>query len=57
MNRLRLHVIACPGFQQELEILAAGAKTEVTFRHLEMGLHEGPAENLRAALQGATRRD
>ena len=50
MNRLRLHVIACPVFQRELEMLAAGAKTEVTFRHLEMGLHEGPAENLRSAL-------
>ena len=53
MNRLRLHVIACPVFQRELEMLAAGAKTEVTFRHLEMGLHEGSTENLRAALQGA----
>ena len=53
MNRLRLHVIACPVFQRELEMLAAGAKTEVTFQHLEMGLHEGSAENLRAALQGA----
>jgi hypothetical protein len=28
MNRLRLHVIACPVFQRELEMLAAGAKTE-----------------------------
>jgi hypothetical protein len=53
MNRLRLHVIACPVFQRELEMLATGAKTEVTFRHLEMGLHEGPTENLRSALQGA----
>src|ERR1035441_8994283 len=53
MNRLRLHVIACPVFQRELEMLAAGAKTEVTFRHLEMGLHEDPTENLRSALQGA----
>ena len=53
MNRLRLHVIACPVFQRELEMLAAGAKTEVTLWHLEMGLHEGPTENLRSALQGA----
>jgi len=53
MNRLRLHVIACPVFQRELEILAARAKTGVTFRHLEMGLHEGSTENLRAAIQGA----
>ncbi len=53
MNHLRLHVIACPVFQRELEMLAAGAKAEVTFQHLEMGLHERSAENLRAALQGA----
>jgi hypothetical protein len=53
MSRLRLHVIACPVFQRELELLAAGAKTEVTFRHLEMGLHEGSGETLRAALQSA----
>jgi hypothetical protein len=53
MSRLRLHVIACPVFQRELEMLAANAKNIVTFRHLEMGLHEGSAENLRAALQTA----
>ncbi len=53
MSRLRLHVIACPVFQRELELLAASARTSVTFRHLEMGLHEGAAENLRAALQNA----
>ena len=53
MNRLRLHVIACPVFQRELEALAAGAKTEITFKHLEMGLHEGSGEDLRAALQSA----
>lgn len=53
MSRLRLHVIACPVFQRELELLAADAKTLVTFRHLEMGLHEGSAENLRTALQTA----
>jgi hypothetical protein len=53
MNRLRLHVIACPVFQRELELLAATAKTDVTFRNLEMGLHEGSAENLRAAIQRA----
>jgi hypothetical protein len=53
MNRLRLHVIACPVFQRELELLATHAKTVVTFRHLDMGLHEGSTENLRAALQAA----
>jgi hypothetical protein len=53
MPRLRLHVIACPVFQRELELLAAGAKNIITFRHLEMGLHEGSGENLRAGLQDA----
>jgi hypothetical protein len=53
MNRLRLHVVACPVFQRELEMLAAGAKTELTFRHLEMGLHEGSGSDLRDALQRA----
>jgi hypothetical protein len=51
MNRLRLHVVACPVFQRELELLAAGAKTDLTFRHLEMGLHEGNGTDLRKALQ------
>jgi len=53
MSRLRLHIIACAVFQRELEMLAAEATTELTFRQLDMGLHEGPAENLRTALQGA----
>jgi hypothetical protein len=53
MSRLRLNVIACAVFQRELEALAAGAKTDLTFRQLDIGLHEGPAENLRTALQGA----
>jgi len=53
MNRLRLHVIACPVFQRELALLAAEVETEVTFRHLEMGLHEGSGNDLRAALQNA----
>ncbi len=53
MNRLRLLVIACPVFQREIELLAVAAKTFVATRWLEMGLHEQPAENLRAALQGA----
>jgi hypothetical protein len=53
MSRLRLHVIACPVFQRELEALAAEVGTSVTTQHLEMGLHEGSADNLRAALQAA----
>jgi len=53
MSRLRLHVIACPVFQRELELLAAEANTAVTFRHLEMGLHEGGADDLRSSLQAA----
>ena len=53
MRRLRLHVIACPVFQRELELLARRAKTEPVLRHLDMGLHEGSAEGLRTALQAA----
>jgi hypothetical protein len=51
MSRLRLHVIACPVFQREIELLAARAATMITTRQLEMGLHERPGEHLRAALQ------
>ena len=53
MSRLRLHLIACPVFQRELEVLAAEAGTIVTANHLDMGLHEGTAKNLRDALQAA----
>lgn len=53
MSRLRLHVIACPVFQRELELLAPSARTDVTFNHLEMGLHQGSAQDLRTALQNA----
>lgn len=53
MNCLRLHVIACPVFQRELELLAAEAGTDLTFRHLDMGLHEGSGGDLRVALQQA----
>jgi Protein of unknown function (DUF1638) len=51
MNRLRLHVIACPVFRRELELLAAEEKTVATFQHLEMGLHEGSVADLHTALQ------
>jgi len=50
---MKLHVIACPVFQRELELLAAEVKTTLTFHHLEMGLHEGSGDDLRKALQGA----
>jgi hypothetical protein len=53
MSRLRLHVIACRVFDQELTVLAAGAKTEAQIRYLEIGLHERTAEYLHVALQGA----
>jgi hypothetical protein len=53
MSQLRLHVIACPVFQRELTLLAPAAQTRVTSQYLEMGLHEGSAKNLRAALQHA----
>lgn len=53
MSQLRVMVIACPVFQREIELLAADAKTAVATRWLEMGLHEQPHENLRAALQAA----
>jgi hypothetical protein len=51
MDRLRLTVIACSSLRPELEMLAAEAKTSITFRHLEMGLHERSAAALRDALQ------
>jgi hypothetical protein len=53
MDRLRLTVIACSSLRPELEMLAAEAKTAVTFRHLEMGLHERSAGALHGALQSA----
>jgi Protein of unknown function (DUF1638) len=53
VNCLRLHVVACQVFQRELELLAASAKHVLTFRHLELGLHEGSGANLREALQQA----
>ena len=53
MDRLRLHVVACPSLRPELEMLAAEAKAAITFRHLEMGLHERSAGALHDALQCA----
>jgi len=53
MDRLRLTVVACSSLRPELEMLAAEAKTAVTFRHLEMGLHARSAGALREALQSA----
>ncbi len=54
MDRLRLHVVACPSLRPELEMLAAEAKAAITFRHLEMGLHERSAGALH---DGVTMRD
>lgn len=53
MSRLRLHVVACKVFDQELGVLAADAKTEVRIQYLEIGLHTGTAEQHRVALQSA----
>jgi len=53
MGRMRLTVIACSSLRPELEMLAADAKTAVTFRHLEMGLHQRSAGALHDALQSA----
>jgi hypothetical protein len=53
MDRLRLTVIACSSLRPELEMLAAEAKTAVTFRYLEMGLHQRSAGALHDELQSA----
>ena len=53
MDRLRLTVIACSSLRPELEMLAAEAKTAITLRHLEMGLHQRSANALHNALQSA----
>ena len=53
MARLRLHVIACPSLQPELEMLAAESGNELTFRHLDMALHQRSAVALHDALQQA----
>src|SRR5260370_34902837 len=53
MSRLRLYVITRPIFQRELELLVAGAKSIVTFRHFDVSLRECSAGNVRVALQGA----
>ena len=53
MDRLRLTVIACSSLRPELEMLAAEAKTAITLRHLEMGLHQRSASALHGALQSA----
>jgi hypothetical protein len=53
MTRLRLHVVACPSLQPELEMLAAEAGAAVALHPLEMGLHEKSATALHEALQAA----
>jgi hypothetical protein len=56
MQRLRLTLIACPSMQPELEMLAARSGTVVSFRPLEMGLHEknAAAAALQEAVDAAT---
>lgn len=49
----RLHVIACPSLQPDLLLLAAEVESQIIFGHLENGLHERPAGELRHALQTA----
>lgn len=47
----RLSVIACPSLRADLTMLAAESEATLSFHHLESGLHEYPADKLRAALQ------
>jgi len=49
----RLHVIACPVFRRELEVLEAELQTGASFRYPDMALHETTAVTLRTALQAA----
>jgi hypothetical protein len=53
MNPLRLLLIGCPVLQRELELLAAESPHTITFRWLEIGLHERQPAALRDALQAA----
>lgn len=50
---MRLHVIACPVFQRELELLSRDTANEVTFRPVEGVVHECPTQALQSALQSA----
>jgi hypothetical protein len=49
----RLSVIACPSLRADLTMLATERNAILSFHHLESGLHEYPADKLRAALQAA----
>lgn len=51
MNPPRLSVIACRVFERELEVLRKDAPTDLSVQFIEIGLHEKPGEQLRAALQ------
>jgi Protein of unknown function (DUF1638) len=53
MSRLRLHLISCRVFEREIEVLSPTAKADLRIHYLDMGLHEKPGEQLRAALQQA----
>lgn len=52
VSRPRLLLVACRVFERELEVLARSAKTELQIHYVEIGLHEQPGAQLRAALQG-----
>jgi len=51
MSRERLMLVACRVFERELEVLACTAKTDLEIHYVEIGLHEQPGAQLRAALQ------
>jgi len=51
MSRPRLLLVACRVFERELEVLMRPAKTELVIHYVEIGLHEQPGAQLRAALQ------
>ncbi len=51
VSRPRLLLVACRVFERELEVLARSAKTELQIHYVEIGLHEQPGAQLRAALQ------
>ena len=53
MTADRYLLIGCPVLQRELELAAAAAPNAITFRWLEIGLHERPAAALCEALQSA----
>jgi len=51
VSRQRLLLVACRVFERELELLARSAKTDLHLHYIEIGLHQQPGAQLRAALQ------